>query len=244
MTPPDDRPGVGPTSEHDPGPRVAGLDQTVRSYDAVAERYAREFGNELAGKPVDRALYAMFAELVVALDPTATVGDVGCGPGHVSAHLAALGLHVVGIDASPGMIAAARRAHPRLRFELGTFADLPAHDGEWAGAVAPYSIIHLDRDGRRAAATELARTIRTGGWLLVAFHIRDGEGSAGAVRHVAEWWGHDVDLDFHFLDPAEVTGDLAAAGFTLISRTDRAPWPGAEHPSRRSYLLARRDATS
>ena len=58
---------------------------------------------------------------------------------------------------------------------------------------------------------------------------------------MTEWWGHEVGLDFHFLDPAEVAGDLAAAGFTLVSRTDREPWPGVEHPSRRSYLLARRD---
>ncbi|HEU0212930.1 MAG TPA: class I SAM-dependent methyltransferase [Jiangellaceae bacterium] len=231
-------------TEHDPDPRVAGVDETVRSYDAVAERYAREFGHELAGKPVDRALYAMFAELVAAMDPTGPVGDVGCGPGHVSAHLTTLGLDVVGIDAAPGMIATARRAHPGLRFELGTFAELPARDGEWAGAVAPYSIIHLDRDGRRTAATELARVIRTGGWLLVAFHVSDAEHTAGTVRHVTEWWGHEVDLDFHFLDPAEVTGDLAAAGFRLVSRTDREPWPDAEHPSRRTYLLARRDAAS
>jgi SAM-dependent methyltransferase len=210
---------------------MSGADETARSYDAVADRYAREFGGELAGKPVDRALYAMFAELVRAVDPRDTVADVGCGPGHVTAHLAGLELQVVGVDASPGMIAVARGSHPGLRFEVGTFAALPVRDGEWAGAVAPYSIIHLD----------LARAIRTGGWLLVAFHVSDAEREAGAVRHVTEWWGHEVSLDFHFLDPAEVAGDLAAAGFTLVSRTDREPWPGVEHPSRRSYLLARRD---
>lgn len=221
---------------------MSGTDETARSYDAVADRYAREFADELAGKPVDRALYAVFAELVRALDPRATVADVGCGPGHVTAHLAGLELEVVGVDASPGMIATARVANPGLRFEVGTFAALPARDGEWAGAVAPYSIIHLDRDGRRTAARELARAIRTGGWLLVAFHVSDAERPAGAVRHVAEWWGHEVSLDFHFLDPTELAGDLAAAGFMLVSRTDREPWPGVEHPSRRSYLLARRDA--
>jgi SAM-dependent methyltransferase len=220
---------------------MSGADETARSYDAVADRYAREFGGELAGKPVDRALYAMFAELVRAVEPRATVADVGCGPGHVTAHLAGLELQVVGVDASPGMIAVARRAHPGLRFEVGAFAALPVRDGGWAGAVAPYSIIHLDRGGRIAAATELARAIRTGGWLLVAFHVSDAERTAGAVRHVTEWWGHEVGLDFHFLDPAEVARDLAAAGFTLVSRTDREPWPGVEHPSRRSYLLARRD---
>jgi len=118
------------------------IEQIRASYDAVAERYAEEFGDELAGKPVDRALYALFAELVQAPDSEAAVADVGCGPGHVTGHLAALGLEVVGVDASPGMISVARRSHPGLRFEVGTFAALPASDGEWAGAVAPYSIIH------------------------------------------------------------------------------------------------------
>lgn len=212
-------------------------EDTPRSYDVVAERYAQEFGDELAVKPVDRALYALFAELVHDLEPGGTVGDVGCGPGHVAAHLAGLGLDVVGVDVSPGMISVARRRYPDLRFEVGTFTDLPADDGEWAGAVAPYSLIHLDREGRRAAAFELARAVR--GWLLVAFHVSDAETPMRAVRHHNEWWGHEVNLDFHFLDPDEVTADLGAAGFSVVSRTDREPWDEVEHPSRRSYLLAR-----
>ena len=60
---------------------------------------------------------------------------------------------------SPGMVRVARLRHPHLRFEVGTFARLPAGDGEWAGAVVPYSIIHLDPDGRRAAFAELARVV-------------------------------------------------------------------------------------
>ena len=115
---------------------MSGTDETARSYDAVADRYAREFADELAGKPVDRALCAVFAELVRASDPRATVADVGCGPGHVTAHLAGLELEVVGVDASPGMIATARRSHPGLRFEVGTFAALPARDGEWVTVAA------------------------------------------------------------------------------------------------------------
>jgi SAM-dependent methyltransferase len=218
----------------------SGVDRTRQSYEAVAEQYARQIDDELAGKPVDRALYALFAELVGA---DGTVADVGCGPGHVADHLAALGLDVVGIDASPGMIAVARRRYSAPRFDVGTFAALPAEAGAWTGAVAPYSIIHLDRDGRRAAAAELARAIRPGGWLLVAFHIDDAENAAGSVAHLTEWWGSEVDLDFYFLDPAEVTADLEAAGFTLMSRTDRKPWPRVEHQSRRCYLLAVRNPT-
>ncbi|WP_428263057.1 hypothetical protein [Haliangium sp.] len=36
-----------------------------------------------------------------------------------------------------------------------------------------------------------------------------------------------------------VEGALAAAGFTIEARLDRAPYPDAEAPTRRSYLLAR-----
>ena len=214
------------------------VERTSWSYDTVAEQYAMQIAHELAGKPVDRALYGLFAELV---GTDGTVADVGCGPGHVSDHLASLGLKVLGVDASPGMITVARRLYSRPRFEVGTFAALPAEDGAWAGAVVPYSIIHLDRDGRRAAAVELARAIRPGGWLLVAFHIADADNPVGSVAHLTEWWGAEVDLDFHFLDPAWVSADLAAAGFRLMSRTDREPWPAVEHQSRRSYLLALRD---
>jgi SAM-dependent methyltransferase len=215
-----------------------GVDRTRQSYDAVAEQYADQIADELARKPVDRALYALFADLV---GRDGTVADVGCGPGHVSDHLASLGLSVFGVDASPGMVTVARRRYSRPHFEVGTFAALPADDGAWAGAVVPYSIIHLNRSERRAAAVELARAIRPGGWLLVAFHIEDAENAVGSVTQLTEWWGAKVDLDFHFLDPGEVAADLAAAGFTLMSRTDREPWPGVEHQSRRSYLLARRD---
>src|SRR5947209_7140487 len=144
------------------------MDQVPASYNRVAERYAEEIADELPGKPVDRALYALFAELT---GPGGTVGDVGCGPGHVTAHLAGLGLRPVGVDPSAGMLAVARKRYPDLDFAPGGFAALPADDGGWAGAVAAYSIIHVPPSDRPAAWTELARAIRTGGWLLVAFHV-------------------------------------------------------------------------
>jgi hypothetical protein len=58
--------------------------------------------------------------------------------------------------------------------------------------------------------------------------------------HVDEWWGERVDLDFFYLDPAEVAQGLAGAGFAQVARTDREPIPGVELASRRSYLLCRR----
>lgn len=48
--------------------------------------------------------------------------DLGCGTGRHAARLAALGAHVVGLDADPDMLETARRAHPEITFVAGDAA--------------------------------------------------------------------------------------------------------------------------
>ena len=87
-------------------------ESTIRaSYDVIAIDYARRSADELVDQPLDRAVLAAFAEYVTAAGG-GPVADLGCGPGHTTAHLRALGLDVSGVDLSPGMVTAARRAHP------------------------------------------------------------------------------------------------------------------------------------
>ncbi len=216
------------------------------SYDRVAQRYADEIGGELAAKPVDRALLSCLTELVSpALEPGPTgtavqVADLGCGPGHVAAYLTGLGLPTVGIDISPAMVEVGRARYPQVPFRVGTLLALPATDEELAGAVAFYSILHLVPEHRPTAYGEMARVIRSGGWLLIGFHVSRPGHESGEIMHADQWWGEQVDLDFYLLDPAEVAAGLAGAGFTVMSRTDREPWPEVELQSRRSYLLCRR----
>jgi SAM-dependent methyltransferase len=69
---------------------------TKAAYDAVAGLYAELFSDVLETLPVERAVLAAFAELVEG-----PVADLGCGPGHVTAHLRSLGLDVFGVDLSP-----------------------------------------------------------------------------------------------------------------------------------------------
>ncbi|NEE14090.1 methyltransferase domain-containing protein [Streptomyces sp. SID7499] len=49
-------------------------------------------------------------------DIAEAVAYLGCGPGKVTAHLAALGVPVSGVDRSPRMIEPARTAYPELCF--------------------------------------------------------------------------------------------------------------------------------
>jgi SAM-dependent methyltransferase len=211
---------------------------TGRSYDRVAERYAREIGDELRHKPLDRALLGALAELTGG----APLVDVGCGPGHVTAHLARLGAAAIGLDLSVAMAAGGHR-RSGLPFAAADMTGLPVRSGALGGVACLYAVIHLDGPGRSAAYAELARVLRPGGHALVAFHVRDADVAAGGRRTMTSWWGHDVDLTFWFLDPDGEVRRLAAAGFDLVARTDRAPEPdGSEHPSERTYLLVRRRA--
>ncbi len=200
------------------------------SYDTVAEEYAAGFRDELAGKPLDRALLACLAEQA---GDGAPVADLGCGPGHVAAWLDGRGVAAVGIDLSPGMIAAGRRDYPQVEFREGDLLALPAADGEFAAAVALYSIIHLEPGQLGGAFEEIHRVLRPGGLVLVSFHA----GSEG--RHLDQWWGHAVDVDFRFFEPPDIADAIERSGFRTEMRLDRVSYPG-EVETRRAYLLARR----
>ena len=117
------------------------LHVTRRSYDAVAVEYADLLRDELGARPWDRAMLAAFAE-AVRTGGGGPVADLGCGPGRITAHLAALGLDVHGIDLSPSMVGVARRSYPELRFAEGSMSDLDLADGALGGIVAWYSVIH------------------------------------------------------------------------------------------------------
>ena len=200
-----------------------------RSYDEVADDYAAHFGAELAHKPLDRALLRALVELAGG----SPIADIGCGPGHVSAFLAGLGLSAVGIDLSSRMIALGRRDHPEAEFRQGDFLSLPATDGEFGAAVALYSIIHLQPDDLCAAFVEVHRVLRSSGALLVSFHV------GSEVRHLDNWWGHEVDIDFRFLECEKVVSILNKSGFTVGATLERASYP-EESPTRRAYVLAHR----
>jgi SAM-dependent methyltransferase len=205
------------------------LARTRTAYDTVAVAYEALLRDALAASPDDRAVLALFAERV-RLSGGGPVGDLGCGPGRITGHLHALGLDVFGVDLSPVMVAVARRAHPRLPFEVGSLLALPVRDDALAGAAAWYSVIHTPPDGLPDVVGELVRVVRPGGWLALAFQEGNGE-----KRQIAGY-GHDVDLEAWRHSPSYVESLLAAAGAPVQVRIVREP-QGVEK-TRQAYLLA------
>jgi SAM-dependent methyltransferase len=207
------------------------LAATRLAYDTVAADYADLLRDELAGRPLDRALLATFAELVWAAGD-GPVAEAGCGPGRVTAYLAGLGLQTFGIDMSPGMLAVAQRDHPGLRFTLGRLDALPVADGTLAGLAAWYSIIHTPPERLGEVFAEFRRVLRPGAGLLLAFQAGDEK-----VR-LSQAYGHTIALDAYRLSPTRIEDRLAAAGLTTHTRVLRDPGPREKTPQ--AYLLAHR----
>ena len=202
------------------------------SYDSVARAYAEQVAAELEHKPLDRALLARFAEEVRG---RGLVVDLGCGPGHVARHLAGLGVAMVGIDLSPGMVREASRLNPAMDFRVGDARALDLGDAALAGVVAFYAIVHFDAPELPAVFREIRRALAPGGAALLGFHVDRGE----HVVHRDELFGAPVSLDFRFHDPRAVSVALESSGLRVIEHVEREPYEGKEFPSRRCYLLAR-----
>jgi SAM-dependent methyltransferase len=207
------------------------LTDTRTSYDTVASAYAELFHDGLVRYPYVRGVLALFAELV--RDVGGPVLDAGCGTGLLAGHLHHLGLDVLGIDLSPGMLEIARRDHPDLSFEAGTMTDLHVADASVGGVLAFYSIIHVpDEDVPRALA-EFRRVLRPGGVAMIGFHVGDEH------RIKTEGYGGlPMRVPLHLRPVSRVAGWLRTAGFTVEAEVlldPGEPVPGG-------VLLARRPA--
>ncbi len=202
------------------------------SYDAAAQGYAEHLATELDGKPLDRHLLNRFAE---AMRGRGVVADLGCGPGHVAGYLHQQGVHVVGIDLSRQMVHVASGLHPHLEFRVGDMRQLDLPTNSLAGAAAFYSIVHMAPAELGSIFNEVRRVLKPQGLVLLAFHI------GNHVLSVDELFGVRVQLEFVFHEPSQVVQSLRSAQLTVIEHVEREPYEGAEHPSRRCYLLAQAD---
>lgn len=150
----------------------------------------------------------LFLELVPP--PSGRTLDLGCGEGRLARDLAALGHHVVGVDASPTLLAAAREAAPELELHLADAASLPLPDTSFGLVVAFMSL--QDVDGLDAAVREAARVLAPGGRLCLA--IVHPLNSAGAFVDDAVG-GSPFVIEGSYLESFPYAEEVARDGYAM-----------------------------
>jgi len=131
-------------------------------------RQAAHFASSAATTDRQQAL-----RVVDALGPAASgrVLDVACGPGIVTAEVAAWAREVVAFDLTPEMLGKARERCERagrhnVTFREGSATHLPFADDTFDGVVTRLSFHHFDDPAR--ALAEMRRVTKPGGTLVVA----------------------------------------------------------------------------
>jgi SAM-dependent methyltransferase len=167
-------------------------------FTVAAESYDRFMG-KFSG-----LLAPLFVDFAGVAPPARAV-DVGCGPGALTAELAArLGpSNVAACDPSEPFVAAARERRPGVDVRLASAEELPFPSDEFDAALAQL-VVHFMADPL-AGVREMARVTRSGG--VVAACVWDHGGGAGPL---SGFWAAARELDPGVDDESGRTG--ASAG--------------------------------
>jgi len=189
---------------------TAGQDEQ-RLYDVLARRRAKSeefFATAAAGW--DRLRGDLFGDtfflwaILGLIDPSLTVGDLGCGTGQLTETVAPHVHRVIAVDASDDMLTAAHARLGKLSnvdLRKGDLEALPIPAGELDAAVMSL-VLHYSPDPARALA-EVARVLQPGGRVLIVDMLPHEHGEyQQQMGHV--WLG--------FSDK-QTTRFLTAAGF-------------------------------
>ena len=131
-------------------------------YDATYERRAAA-GENVHGE----------ADFVERFAP-ASVLDAGCGTGRVGRELARRGVHVVGVDLDPEMLATARQKAPTVEWRLADLANVDLGRSFDAVVMAGNVMIFLAPGSEPAVVANMARHLQPEGLLIAGFQIMPG----------------------------------------------------------------------
>jgi SAM-dependent methyltransferase len=188
------------------------------------QRTAHEFtrqAKQFASSPSITAaeLTARFVDAVQA-GPDTTILDVACGPGIVTAGLAAQARAVVAFDLTPEMLLQARDRCAKagltnVTFKQGNATSLPFPDNSFDGVVTRLSVHHFDAP--RLVLAEMFRVLRPGGKFVLADVVSSADAAEAELHNAIEVLRDPSHV--RMLPVAELTAMISDAGFAIEAQS-------------------------
>lgn len=169
----------------------------------------------------------------LAPQPGERILDLGCGDGHLTRRLADLGVTVVGVDAAPDMLVAARKLGLDVRLMNGHELDFEQE----FDAVFSNAALHWMRRPEAVLAS-VKRALRPGGRFVGEF---GGHANVAAIQvallAVCQRRGLDAEqvLPWYFPTADEYRDRLQNTGF-IVDRMETIPRPTALPTSMRGWM--------
>ncbi len=188
------------------------------------QRTAHEFTRQakhFAASPAITAaeLTARFVDAVGA-GPETTILDVACGPGIVSAGLAAMACAVVAFDLTQEMLQQARERCAKagltnVTFEQGNATALPFPDNSFDIAVTRLSIQHFDAPRRVLA--EMFRVLKPTGKSVIADVVSSEDAGESELHNAIEVLRDPSHV--RMLPAVELRSMITDTGFAIEAQT-------------------------
>jgi SAM-dependent methyltransferase len=181
------------------------MDQrTLSAYDLDAHAFAEDW----EGQPVAADMHAIVKQFFKP-GPTA---DIGCGSGRDTAWLSHAGLPTIGYDPSEGLLAEARRLHPRIRFHRSSLPELHGiASASLTNVLCETVIMHLRPSLITPSVQKLLAILQPGGTLYLSWRVTEGTDKRDEYGRL-----------YTAFDPALVLQALAPSDILMDEQSDSA----------------------
>lgn len=179
---------------------------TVETYDQIASQYTDLYFDDTK---TDLPMMDKFLEL---LPQSATILDVGNGPGQFTKYMMKKRFDVVGIDMSDSMLSIARHKVPEGKFRKMDMRAMDFPERSFDGLLSAYSLIHIPSNQLLETLRGFYRVLKPNGVMLVI--TQKGEKDYWADEPLAP----GKKTFFNFFTAEKITKYLKNAGFRVESQ--------------------------
>ena len=211
-------------------------DETTKNVESAYGNISQDYKAKVKSHDLDHRYIEKFLSLFSSKQK---ILDIGAGTGAISNEMQDNHqLDVTAIDLSREMVDLAKKNYPDLKIIRMDLRRLEFPDNSFDGAFANYSLIHVAEADIPPTLNEIARVLKSGGYLYLALQEpitpMDKDGYYPVV------YKKEVKMFINLFTKNDMRGYLQNAGFTVVNINRRPPEKETEFPFNKLFVVAQK----